>query len=162
MSIGMEPDGDFTTLYTQQEIYSDGSVANDNIYYRSFDETTDTAGPRVVGLSDESSSRIVQNAVIHHPVQYLVLTFDEDMLAGDPTLTPDSVLNPLNYQLWHNGSSIDGGIAAVHYGLNEASQLAGLIDPLTGQPYDLSNIPSNKWEVVLTLDGNGTAPVLRH
>ena len=84
-------------------------------------------------------------------VQYFVLTFDQPMLAGDPTVDPDSVLNAANYELFDaNGNLLSNAISHVDYGLNEVAKMAGT--------YGLNPVPSNKYEVILTLDGSSNEP----
>ena len=160
-SIGMEPDGDYVTLYTQIENYrnagfvsSETSTANSNIYYRRFDETTDTAGPRVTDWADGNGSSLEDDAVLQKHLQYVVLTFDEEMLSGDPAEIADSILNTENFRLFESNAEVTDGIVNVAFGLSKAAELASQIDPLTGEVYGLDAIPSNKWEAVITLDGD--------
>ena len=142
-SAGMETDGDFVTSWTQ---YQSG---NYSIYYRRFDESTDTAGPLVSDVAATNNTRpatIDQDSTLFvgdDGLKYLVLTFDEDMM----TTGSDSVTNVLNYQLLRNGVELRGAVIKAEYGLNKASELASA--------YGLSATPSNKYEVVLTIDGNG-------
>ena len=80
-------------------------------------------------------------------VSYIVVTFDKEMLAGDPSNNPDSVLNPENYVLLDgNGNPIAGAIVHIDYGLSEVAQMADV--------YGMDPLPSNKWEAILTMDGN--------
>ncbi len=160
-SIGMEPDGDFVTLYTQIENYrnagyvtSDTGTANTNIYYRRFDEETDTAGPRVTDWASGEGDSLEDAAVLQTEMQYVVITFDEQMLSGDPAADADSILNTANFILSANGVEVEDGVINVAFGLSKAAELAGQTDPLTGEAYDLDPIPSNKWEAVITLDGD--------
>ncbi|HYW78871.1 MAG TPA: hypothetical protein VE890_04805, partial [Thermoguttaceae bacterium] len=156
---------DFVVLYTQAETFSNGSIYDDpdvqntkaptNIYYRRFDEATDTAGPRVTDLVKADGTYLENNVVLETELQYLVITFDEEMMGGDPAAVADSVFNTDNYLLFEEGNLIDGGIGSVTFGMNAAATLSGVVDPATGVFYDTSPIPSNKWEVVLTFDGNG-------
>ena len=153
-SIGMEPDGDFVLAWTQGEQYTSGAVSNNNIYVRRFTEDTDTAGPRVTDLVAPNGAPVESGGLIEAPVTHLVLAFDEDMMSiGD-----DSVTNPDNYRLLMNQVEIPGAILGVQYGMNRAADLAGQIDPLSGLAYNVNPVPSNKWEAILTLDGNGLDP----
>jgi len=153
-SIGMEPDGDFVMAWTQSEEYTSGVVSNDNIYFRRFTEDTDTAGPWVTDLVAPNGAPVESGGLIDAPVTHLVLTFDEDMM----TIGEDSVTNPDNYRLLLNQVEIPGAIIGVQYGMNRAADLAGQIDPLSGLAYNVNPVPSNKWEAILTLDGNGLDP----
>ena len=72
----------------------------------------------------------------------------------------DSVFNPANYALYLNGVKINGAITKVEYGLNRASELARMsIDSpsVYGDYSELSLLPTNRYEVILTIDGNGIA-----
>ena len=150
-SVDMEPDGDFVMVWTQNELYTTGAVANSNIYFRRFDEEVDVAGPQVTDLLPRAGKRVENAGVVTSPVTHLVLTFDEDML----TTGLDSVTNLDNYVLLRSGIELADSLIHIEYGMNKAADLAGTIDPITGLPYDLSYIPTNKWEAVFTLDGNG-------
>jgi subtilisin-like proprotein convertase family protein len=160
-SIDIEPDGDYVAVYTQVESYlhagfvaDDSGTANSNIYYRRFDEQTDTAGPQITDFAGGSGTTIEDDAELQENVQYVVITFDEEMLAGDPEAVAGSVLNTANYILYESGAEVSGGVLNVSFGLSKAAELSGEIDPLTGEAYDLDAIPSNKWEAVITLDSN--------
>ena len=129
--------------------------SNQNIYYRRFDEAIDQAGPTLDGL-DQLPVAIEWPAVsfIDGEVRHIVLTFDEQLLGGDPTQNPDSVLNPRNFHIYRDDVEIPLGVAKVEFGMNKAADLAGTSDGLGGI-YDLSSVPTNKWEAVLTLDADG-------
>ena len=183
VSIGMEPDGDFVLAWTQYEEFTSGhglgtsvgqvpgNPSNQNIYFRTFNEDTDTAGPRVTDLIAPDGMRVDPFGTVEGPVQQMVLIFDEDLTVfDDETLAwalaelklaedanqpvpanvrviLDSATNPKNYRLSQNGVDVPGGIVAIEFGMNRASELA--------DAYGLDPIPSNKWEAVFTLDGNG-------
>ena len=73
--------------------------------------------------------------------------------------TGNAVTNPANYKLLLNGVEVKGAITQVDYGMSEASELArnAINDPTDWGSYsDLSLLPTNHWEAVLTIDGNGT------
>ncbi len=56
-SIGMTPDGDYVIAWTQDTLDSTLSgVTNQNIYFRQFNESTDTHGPKVAGLDVPANS----------------------------------------------------------------------------------------------------------
>jgi hypothetical protein len=75
-------------------------------------------------------------------VSQFVLTFSEDLSTQSGTAGASSILNPLNWQLTDNGIAINGGVNKVVYGLNEAYLLG------------LESQPSNKYEAVVTFDGD--------
>ncbi len=154
VSIAAEPDGDFTMLWTQFEEFTSTGISNTNLYYRRFDEITDTAGPRLLDLANSQGDGVANGGFIQGYTQYVVLSFDENMLAVDPALDPNSILNPENFKVYRNDVEIPAGVAHVEFGLNMAANLAGKADPFGGT-YELSDIPTNKWEAVLILDANG-------
>ena len=163
VSLAVETDGDFTLVWMQHEErtwdasgYPDSyyGSANQNIYYRRFDDSVDAAGPRMTDLVDHQGNLVADGGTIEGPVRYIVVPFDEPLLAGDPAKNPDSVLNTNNWVLTQNGVEIPFGVVDVQFGLNKASELAGRPDAFGGT-YELSAIPTNKWEAVLTLDANG-------
>ena len=169
-SMDIEPDGDFTIVWLQQEEYTSDAdwgysyasgSANQNVYYRRFDESTDTAGPNVTDLLDHNGNRLNDGDTIDGAVRHIVLTFDEALCTDDPDENPNSVFNLDNWMLTQDGIQIVGGVVNVEYGLNKASELAGTYDGVgdsnagMGERYDLSDIPTNKYEVVITLDANG-------
>jgi hypothetical protein len=168
-SMGVEPDGDFMTVWTQHERFTEDAgfsfyfPRNSNIYYRRMDETTDTAGPRITELVDPQGNLVANGDFVEGPVQYVVLTFDENMMTGDPATNPDSILNPDNFVLFRGGVEIPGGVAHIDFGMNRSADLAGttvMVEDIDGTllsfQYDLDSTPSNKWEAVLVLDANGS------
>ncbi|RMF88340.1 MAG: hypothetical protein D6741_19360, partial [Planctomycetota bacterium] len=128
-SLGVTPDGSFVVSWTQWEQGTDGSYTNKSIYYREFEETVDTAGPIVTDLVAPDGTKIDDGDVVvtDDGLQYLVVTFDEEMLAYDQATLEwalqerdnalanglpvpaavkqvlDSVTNPENYRLARNG-----------------------------------------------------------
>ncbi len=151
VSLDMQPDGSFVSVWTQQDRYTDGGVANQNIYYRRFVETRDTAGPRVIELMDADGTWLDSQGAVDRPARFVVVTFDEEMM----TTGLDSVTNPDNWELLKNGVPLLGGIKAIYYGMNKSADLAAS-DPVKFA--GLSRLPTNKYEAVLELDGNGFDP----
>ena len=160
-SLAMTPEGDITAVYTNQPLQTSGAVPLDpdgnptfqNIYYRRFDESTNTAGPRVVAWTSANGVDLLNPSGTATNVnsQYMVLTFDEPLTTGDPTVNPDSVYNTANYQIYDsNGNILPKAVAHVDYGLSEVAWMSG--------NYGMDPIPSNKWEVILTIDGNSAVP----
>jgi hypothetical protein len=148
-SIGMQPNGSFTVGWTQTNI---GTFNGEqNIYIRTFNEATDTAGPLATDFLLPEGTRLKDNGQVMTSLQYLVVSFDENMnthLATDsPTDWAGSVLNTANWSLLKDGVQINGGINKVYFGLNMASQMNAQLG---------LNLPgSNKYEAVLLLDANG-------
>jgi hypothetical protein len=160
-SVAITSAGSMVAAYTDQALQTNGKIPLDasgnqidsNVYYEQLAESTDTAGPRVVGWTSGNGIDLINGGIGGNGTatgvnaQYFVLTFDEPLLDGDPATTADSVLNPANYQIYNNtGTLLSGVITHVDYGLSEQAQVAAS---------DGTNpIPDNKWEVILTLDGN--------
>ena len=151
-SMGVEPDGDYvlawTDIYSRETIWDhtlNNSVFDNKssaIYYRRFNENTDTAGPQVTDMVDAEGKRVDAGAVLTASLNnYIVLTFDEDMLNSGQ----DAVTDLDNYRLLANGVELTGGIVHIDYGLNKAAEIFG-------------TLPTNKWEAVLTLDGQPLDP----
>ncbi|MHC4400564.1 MAG: trypsin-like serine protease, partial [Planctomycetota bacterium] len=147
-AMAMEPDGDFVAVWTQSEEYTFGGVSNQNIYYRRFDEVVDSAGPLVTEFTDTSGNRIEGGAELTKQVEYLVISFDEDMMRSGTS----SVTDLRNWALLCEGVEVLGGIRHVEFGMNKASELAQDF----GWPLD--PVGTNKWEAVIQLDGNGPSP----
>ena len=162
-SIGMQPDGDFVMVWMQYERHfykvdarisglpgqgQSGCIMlpespNVNIYYRQFNESTDTAGPMVTDFLLPDGDRLSDGGQVIDPLQYIVVTFDEAMMTDGV----HDVTDPQNWVLLQDDVAVLGGIADIQYGMNMASELA--------VPYGLYAVGSNKWEAVITLDGNG-------
>ncbi len=160
-SLTMTPEGDIIADYTNQTLETNGTIplnadgnpTDSNIYYRRMSETTNTAGPRVVGWTSANGIDLlnVTGTATNVNSQYMVLTFDEPLTTGDPTVNPDSVYDTANYQIIDsNGDLLPNAVTHVDYGLSEVAQMAGT--------YGMDPIPTNKWEVILTIDGNSSDP----
>ena len=172
VSIGMQPDGDFVMVWTQMDMYTDEMLANNTVYFREFNEETDTAGPLVTGLvaPDGTQTGEGERFPVTSGLQHMVLTFDEEMLvepdvaaqlqilgiteenASDAMLRQlelrwdRSVTNPNNYRLLTNGIPVGGSIVQIEFGMNKAAELS--------EEFGLNPLPSNKWEAILTVDAN--------
>jgi len=146
-SIGMEPDGDYVIAWSQYDEYTTGGWANVSIHYRRFDESTDTAGPLATDFLLPSGDRIEDGAQITEALNFITVTFDEEMMAG---ADPSSVTDPENWALMRDGIEMVGGISEIYFGMNMAADLA--------TAFGLNPFGSNKWEAVIVLDGNGPSP----
>jgi hypothetical protein len=166
-ALGVTAAGNQVVAYTDEELQTDQATPVDdssgnlesNVYYNQLDESTDIAGPHIVSWTDGNGVDLLnapKSSAVGVNSKYLVLTFDEPMLADNPATDPDSVYNTANYQIYDsNGNLLSNVITHVDYGLSEVSQVAG--------QYGFTNInsssaiPDNKWEVVLTIDDSSTA-----
>ena len=138
-SMGIEPDGDFVTAWTQYEEYTGGGYyfggwygsyyfdgsTNNNIYVREMDQDTDTAGPTVTDFLLPSGERLVEGDEVNTELNHIVVTFDEELT----TLGDHSVLDTDNWALLKDGVEISDGISEVYFGMNKqadfASELGG-------------------------------------
>ena len=160
-SIAMTSSGSFVEVWNEQAVTNTGYYTNTNLYFRTFQENTDTAGPQVADWFAPGSTRVNgedeptisegQQIVSNAGLTHIVLSFDQEMY-DNATHTGDAVTNPLNYLLLQDNTKVSGNIVKVDYGLNVASDLAAS-DPADYS--DLNPTPTNRWEVVLTIDANG-------
>ncbi len=162
-SIAMQPSGNFVVVWTQSDRYSNGSASftdlnrnqsellGTSIHYRTYTESTDTAGPLATDFILTDGTRLRNGGQVNQPLQYMVVSFDEPMM----TTGASSVTDPRNWALMKDGTVINGGISKIYYGLNMASQLgqSGL-SQFSGL---LNSSASNRYEAVIILDGNGMA-----
>ena len=75
----MTSGGSFVEVWTEQAQTSSGSTSNTNFYFRTFQETTDTAGPLVTDLVDPnptSGGRLQDGQTVTDPLSSLVVDFD--------------------------------------------------------------------------------------
>lgn len=149
-SMAVSTGGNFVMAWTEQAEYTNGTASNTNIYYRRFvDDAGDTAGPSVTDVFTEDATPLYEGDTVISTsadgLTRLILTFNEEMLASGV----NSITNLNNYQLLldydpatNEGVALNGGVYQVVFGMNKA--------------YDLgySDVPSNKWEAVVTLDGD--------
>ncbi|MGW8256409.1 MAG: hypothetical protein ACWGMZ_02875, partial [Thermoguttaceae bacterium] len=151
-SIAVQPDGSFVEVFTQYDRYSYGTTfftpyggtgmtGYETIYFREFNESTDTAGPLLTDFLLTDGSRLSNGGQVLQPLDYVIVTFDEAMM----TTGVNSVTNTANWALLKDGLNINGGINKIYYGMNMAQSMG------------LSTTASNKYEAVLILDGNGNS-----
>jgi hypothetical protein len=169
-SLGLTSAGNMVVSYTNQILQTDQSTpATDaagnlqsNVYYNSLAEATDIAGPHIVNWTDGNGVNLLnapKNTATGVNAQYMVLTFDEPMLADNPATDLNSVYNPNNYQIYDsNGNLLSGVVSHVDYGLSMVSQVASLYG--FNNNNSTSSIPDNKWEVVLTINDPSTGGAL--
>ncbi len=169
-ALGLTAAGNQVVAYTNQALQTDqttpvadayGNLVS-NIYYNQLNESTDIAGPHIVGWTDGNGVDLLnapKASAVGVNSKYMVLTFDEPMLADNPATDPDSVYNTANYQIYDsNGNLLSGVVTHVDYGLSEVSQVANLYGFTNIN--STSDVPDNKWEVVLTIDDPTTGGAL--
>lgn len=168
-TINVTPEGSFQIGYLQHELYNSrtmsnqyanstfNSYSNTNVLVRAFVESTDTAGPKVSGISIDGK-RVQQNAEINgENINYVIVYFNEEMMYYDYRTKfsnsesadwDNSVINPENWQLTKDGTPLQGVIDNIYYGMNMSQYI---LDE-NGNP--LSEFGSNKWEAVIMLDSS--------
>ncbi len=144
-SIAMTSSGSFVEVWNEAALTNDGSLSTTNLYFRTFQESTDTAGPLVTDFIDPyTGERMTNGETVTDQMQYLVVTFDSDML----TTGTNSVTNVNNWELLLNGTLLTDGISEIYYGMNEAAD-----NPLFAS---LHATATNKWQAVIVLNGKGS------
>ncbi|MDZ7616183.1 MAG: hypothetical protein U1E05_04215, partial [Patescibacteria group bacterium] len=144
-SIGMTPDGSFVVAWTQTNLYNNGLSAGNSIHFRTFTESTDTAGPMATDFLLATGERLQNGGQVTVPLNYIIVTFDEDMEREGQ----HAVTNVNNWALLRDGVLVQGGISQVFFGMNAAADMSSVLGV---------NIPgTNKWEAVIIFDGNGMA-----
>ncbi|MCA9102486.1 MAG: hypothetical protein KDA63_15095, partial [Planctomycetales bacterium] len=127
-SIAVEPDGDYIVVWD-----GEGTGDSQGIFARRYNESQDAAGPYATDVLIDGA-RIGEGDELLTPVSTLTVTFDEQISTFGGTTGFSSVTNPDNWVLLREGVPVFNGIAGVTFGMNAAS---------------------NKWEAIVTLDGNG-------
>ena len=138
-SLAMTPDGDSVVVWT-----GTGVGDQNGIFFRRYDEPTDTVGPLLTNflLPDSTPIPLTGTTQVMRPLYSVVVTFDEDMF-HDLTNKGSDVTNPANYQLLQNGVAVSGGISRVYYGLDIANQLGSTSE---GDGLGLNSFPKlNKY-----------------
>jgi len=145
-TIGMEPDGDFAVAWTQFDEYTTTMLASNNIYARTFNEQTDTAGPLVTDFILPDGRRLIDGGQVSEELTHIGISFDEDMMEEGI----HSVTDPRNWALLRDGIEVNGGIRSITYSMNRIARYADA----TGGPDQQGR---NKWEAVIIFDGDGTS-----
>lgn len=131
-SIGIDGEGDFVVAWSGVGVGETGASAP-GTFGRLFNEPGDVAGPIVSDVLF-GGVQVQDNDTLTASVTEMTVIFSERMSQVDGTIGVSSVINPNNWRLVRNGQEIFGGVSAIDFALNPAS---------------------NKWEAKLTLDGNG-------
>ena len=144
-SIAETSSGSFVEVWNQAALTNNTSFSTTNLYFRTFQESTDTAGPLVTDFIDPYSGDPMQNGdTITDQLHCIVVTFDSNMM----TTGPNSVTSADNWDLLLNGTLVTNGIGAIYYGMNEAA-----LNPLFAS---LHAPATNKWQAVIMLNGQGS------
>jgi hypothetical protein len=128
----------FPLLTSGDNISQFPTLDTTTLNFQRYEESTDTVGPRLTEFMLPSGSRLGAGGQLTQPIEFLVVSFDENMT----TTGANSITDPRNWALLKDGTSISGGIRSIEFGMNKAADLG--LGPR-----------SNKWEAVLQFDGNG-------
>ena len=181
-TIGMEPDGDFTMAWEQWEESTNHLLSNNNFYFRTFDESSDTAGPTVsdTAFADgswiRSGVQVTNDTLLYNETDgaRIVLTFDEQMkvfseeemewargIRSQYQINPNSVTQD---NVTKARTILDSVTNPENYELlrNDRTFAGGVAQVEYGlnKAYELglSDVRTNKWEAVLHLDGDMVDP----
>lgn len=172
--INVTPEGDFQMSWLQHELFNSrilsangasssfNSYSNTNICVRPFDESTDTAGPKMSGINLDGKRIQQAGQVSADDISHVIVYFNEEMMYYDKNAGfsnsqaadwDSSVINPDNWLLLRDGVVVTNGITDIVYGMNMSQYLYDA----DGNP--LSEYGSNKWEAIVYFDSeliNGT------
>ena len=150
-SIAMNASGSLVMVWNQLDLTNAGGYNTSTLYFRTFQESVDTAGPLATDFILDNGTRVQNGATVNETMNYIVVSFDEDMMNTGSTGV-NSVTNAANWALMKDGVLLSGGIGKVYYGMNEGYYYSLKYgDPNNPLP------ATNKWEAVIVLDGNGSA-----
>ena len=122
-----------------------GNGDNQGVFLQTYsDPPPATAGPIATGFLLPDGTAIGANNTVTTPLYAIIITFDEALDASTAT-------NINSYSLFQNGTQVVGGIAAAYYtGRDTAYNLSSTLK----SQYNITIGQTNKYEVVLILDGN--------
>ena len=88
-SVAMNYSGNMDVAYTNQPLTTAGfATTGSNVSVEQLPELTDTAGPQIVGWSDSNGVDLLTGGTaVGVTPKYFAVTFNEPMLADDPTVT---------------------------------------------------------------------------
>ena len=133
-SVAMTPDGDMVVVWQ-----GNGVGDQNGIFFRRYNESTDTAGPLVTGFALPDGTAISSGGTVAKPVQSAIVTFDE-------ALDPTTATSLDSYSVFCNGVEVVGAIKAVYYtGRDTAYNLSGALR----SQYGITIGQTNKYQVVL-------------
>ncbi|MDO4574549.1 MAG: trypsin-like serine protease [Planctomycetia bacterium] len=162
VSVGMASNGNFSFLWTSDDLTSYGVVAGQNIYTRTFTQVQDLANPLAKELwyTDSTSLEYVDSAktlkVNSGSQSGLIVVFNEEMLnhktitnlssdSQNLSLVANSVTNTSNWVLVKDGTEIlCDAIESVEFGMNRSADM-------DMQGLGITALAENKWEAVVVL-----------
>ncbi len=150
-SVGMTPEGSFVIAWKQYDSYSIGGTATSSYWYRYYEESSDSAGPKVTDVMGPDGSSLENGSTVNFSPggtgNVVVVTFSEEL----ETSGVNSVTNVSNWALFKDGVLITDGIDSISFGMNRAYDLYAGNSPI----YDGLNVTqSNTWQAVVVLNDN--------
>ncbi|MBX3412470.1 MAG: hypothetical protein KF708_07270 [Pirellulales bacterium] len=133
-SVGVDGEGDFVIAWSGAGIGESGAGAS-GVFARLFNISGDNAGPIVTDVQ-VADAQLKSGTVMTSTFLQMKVIFSERLSQVNGNLGFDSVTNPANWSLSRNGVELPGAITHIEFGLNSVTQ---------------------KWEAILSLDGNGFA-----
>ena len=127
----MTPDGDVVAVWS-----GNGVGDQHGIFFRRYNEPTDTAGPMATGMMLPDGTPVSANGSVTASLRSVIVTFDE-------ALDPSTATNLNNYSLMCNGVQVSGALVHAYYGLDAAMNYAGQF----GIPSNIGK--TNKYQVIL-------------
>ncbi len=138
-SVAMNPDGDYVVVWSGK-----GDGDNQGIYFKTYNDATDTAGPAVSDFVLPNGTAVNNNNTVTTSLNAIIICFDEALDASTAT-------NLSSYSLFRDGVQVVGGITAAYYtGRDTAYNLSSTIK----SQYNITIGQTDKYQVVLLLDGN--------
>ncbi|MDO4586169.1 MAG: trypsin-like serine protease [Planctomycetia bacterium] len=129
------------------------TIISEQIYIRSFKESTDTAGATVTQVALADGSRIEDGDTLTSAIKNLIVTFDEELMTTETYTNAygqlHSVDNVNNWVLQKDGVVITNAIESIQFGFSATKELArNATDPRVNK--SVLTLGSNKWEAIIT------------
>ena len=129
-----------------------------NLFFRSFVESTDTAGPAVTDYYLPDGTHIKTGDQVTSALKSLVVVFDEEMrdISRDPQ---HGIENLKNWTLLKDGVEVKNGIESIVFGLNVSQPLAQDAFMESVNTGTLAQ-GTSKWEAVITFSETSVGKAL--
>ncbi|MCE5303777.1 MAG: hypothetical protein LLF97_11820 [Planctomycetaceae bacterium] len=157
-SVSMDDNGDFIVVWSGNGTKTTPKD-NQGVFLQAFRQLTDTAGPRVVMTIDttQSPNNILLNMeTVANTVKTIKVTFTE-MLNTDKAGQAGwnySVLNPNNWSISKDGSTIAYGVTVYSYTFDDATNTYEVVLQCDVDPKTSAFDPLDSGSYILTLSAN--------
>ncbi|HYW80343.1 MAG TPA: hypothetical protein VE890_12235, partial [Thermoguttaceae bacterium] len=149
--VGIDDTGDFMIVWS-----GNGEGSPQGVFYQRYDKVLDQAGPTigdVLNVADTETGteldRVKEFDILYPEVTQFVISFGENLSTTSGASGTTSVLNWRNWGLTKDGEGLYQGIATIEFGLSKAYGKG------------LQDSASQKYEAVITFDGNPSEPGLQ-